>query len=49
MNIESNQNANECKQLAASWKNAKDQIDSKSPTLKKAVEKEFRELLGVLK
>jgi len=48
MNIELNQETSEWKQLAESWKKAKDLIDSKSPALKEAVEKEFRELLWVL-
>lgn len=48
MYVEFNQNASDCKGLSDSWKKAKEQLDNKTPAIKREIELEFRKLLGVV-
>ncbi len=48
MNIESFPKANELGELVTSWKNATNELDSKTPALKHEIQSEFRKMLGVI-
>ena len=48
MHVELSQKANEWEGLVSSWDNAKEQLDGKSPAIKREIEHEFRKLLGVV-